>query len=146
MEEKTDKNQYLYITEEGVDDNESIVRALRLPVCVIANIDGKGVACIELRESQEPGKFRFATDFEVFPNSPVPQDINYLVDELQIEKAISIAVSEWITIYLRDGVFCTDSKKETLIRSFDLRDVSKRLSRKLDEIYTKYHKNETENE
>lgn len=139
MEEKKEQSPYLYITEAGVDDNETIVRALRLPVCVIANINSKGVACVELRETSDQGKFRFATDFEAFPSMPVPQDINRLVDEMEIEKNISIAVSGWISIFLRDGIFCTDKKNQTFISSFDLREVGKRVSQNLDDVYTKYY-------
>ena len=138
MEEKQIQVPYLYITEQGKEDNETIVRALKLPVSVIAHINENGTARVELRESLENDKSRFVCEFQATPTVKIPENLLLGAEEMKIEKVISIAVSGWIAIFLRDGVFCTDSKKETFVHSFDLRDVSKRLSKNLDEVYSKF--------
>ena len=135
MEEKQIHTPFLYIVEPGETDNETIVRALRLPVSVKVHINEKGTASVELRECLENGRTRFACDFEAAPSVSIPENFKLQADELKIEEAISVAVSGWIAIFLRDGVFCTDKKKEHLVHTFDLRDVSKRLSANLDRIY-----------
>ena len=140
MEEKQILTPYLYIVEPGEADNEKIVRALKLPVSVKVHINEKGTACVELRECLENGKTRFACGFEAVPSVPIPENFKLRADELKFEDAISVAVSGWIAIFLRDGVFCTDKKTEHLVQTFDLRDVSKRLTANLDEIYHKFIK------
>ena len=137
MEEQQIHTPYLYIVEPGEADNEKIVRALKMPVSVKVHINEKGTACVELRECLENGKTRFACDFEAVPSVPIPENFKLQADELKFEDAISVAVSGWIAIFLRDGVFCTDKKTEHLVHTFDLRDVSKRLAANLDEIYHK---------
>lgn len=135
MEEKNGQAQYLYISEPGETDNETIVRALKLPVSVTVNINDKGTAVVQLKESDENGKFRFACEFEATPSVKVSENMRLVIDEMELEKSISIAVSGWITIFLRDGIFYIDKKKEVFIHAFDLRDVSKRLSANLDDTY-----------
>lgn len=138
MEEKQKQVPYLYITEQGKKDNETIVRALKLPVSVIVHINENGAACVELKESLENDKSKFVCEFQAMPTVKIPGNLLLVAEKMKIEKVISIAVSGWIAIFLRDGVFCTDSKKETFVHSFDLRDVSKRLSENLDDVYSKF--------
>ena len=88
MEEKNGQAQYLYISEPGETDNETIVRALKLPVSVTVNINDKGTAVVQLKESDENGKFRFACEFEATPSVKVSENMRLVIDEMEF-KAVS---------------------------------------------------------
>ena len=58
--------------------------------------------------------------------------------DYSLEDNIGKTVAGWISIYMRDGVFCTDSKKLTFVSYLDLRDIAARVEKNLEDVYNKY--------
>lgn len=127
----------LYISGYGDNENETIVYALNMPVSIRATIEEDGNLHITFYE-YTPDKPKFVCHTYVVPDVIPPAELDKLVCDKSLDDAFAKTVGGWIAIYMRDGVFCTDSKKETFVRSFDLRDIAERLSCNLNDIYNKY--------
>ena len=128
----------LYISEYGTDSNETILHAVNMPVTIAAYLDDDGTLDINLHEKTATSGQRLVCRTTVVPSVPPPAKLKDLERDKCLEDNIAKTVAGWIAIYMRDGVFCIDSKKETFVRIFDLRDVAERLQNNLDDIYNKY--------
>lgn len=137
-EQKIENGKILYISGYGRSENETIVYALTMPVSVTTIIDDDGSAWVEFREKTEQDNWQVVCQTGVIPDVAPPARWNELKHEKDVENAISKTVAGWISIFMRDGVFCTDAQKLTFLSSFDLRDVAKRLQKDLEELYRKY--------
>ena len=136
--QSSETGKVLYISEYGEDSNETVLHAIALPVIIRVYLDKDGTVLLEFCEKTDGDGVRFVCQTNVVPSVAPPvrlRDLNY---EISLEENIAKTVTGWIAIYMRDGVFCTDSKKETFVRAFDLRDVAERLQNNLDDIYNKY--------
>lgn len=137
-EQRTGNGKILYISEYGNDENETIVHALDMPVSVTTFIGDDGSACIEFREKTELENWRLVCQTGVIPDVEPPVQFDRLKKEKGIEEAVSKTVAGWISIFMRDGEFCTDPEKLTFVHTFDLRDVAVRVQKNLEEVYQKY--------
>ena len=137
-EQKTENGKILYISAYGNDENETIVYALNMPVSVSTFIGDDGSASIEFREKTERDNWRLVCQTGVIPDVEPPTRFSALKHEKGLEESVSKTVAGWITIFMRDGVFCTDSKKQTFVYNFDLRDIAERLQKNLEEVYQRY--------
>lgn len=130
----------LYISEYGADSNETILHAVNMPVIIRVYLDKDGTVLLEFCEKTDGDGVRFVCQTNVVPSVAPPVRLRDLDYEISLEENIAKTVAGWIAIYMRDGVFCTDSNKETFVRSFDLRDIADRLQKNLEEVYEKYKK------
>ena len=128
----------LYISEYGEDSNKTVLHAIALPVIIRVFLDKDGTVLLEFCEKTDGDSVRFVCQTNVVPSVAPPVRLRELSCEISLEENIAKTVAGWIAIYMRDGVFCTDSNKETFVRSFDLRDVAERLNNNLVDIYNKY--------
>lgn len=138
MTEEKIKNvgNVLYITGYGNDSNETTVYALTMPVNITAHIDIDGSALVQFKGKQDDGLWQTVCQTGVVPDVEPPSDFEKVKKEL--EEAVAKTVAGWITVYMRDGIFCTDKGKMTFSCQFDLRDVMVRLQKNLEEVYAKY--------
>lgn len=128
----------LYISGFGTDSNETVLYAITFPVAIRTYLDKDGTVLLEFREKTETDGEKLVCQTNVVPSVSPPARLKDLDSDIWLEDNIAKTVAGWIAIYMRDGVFCTDSKKETFVRAFDLRDVAERLQNNLDDIYNKY--------
>lgn len=142
MEEEKIKNagKVLYMTGYSDDSNETVVYALDMPVSVAVHIEMDGSVLIQFRERQEHGHWRTVCQTGVVPDIAPPADFANLKNELDLDENIAKTVAGWVTIFMREGTFCTDSSKMTFVSFFDLRDIADRLQKNLEEVYEKYKK------
>lgn len=132
-----DSDKILYITGYGDDENETIVYALTMPVSVRATIEKDGSLHVSFYE-YTPDKPQFVCHTYAVPDATPPTKLDKLVCDKSLGENVAKTVAGWIATYMRDGVFCTDSKKETFLRMFDLRDVAERLAANMTDVYNKY--------
>ena len=128
----------LYISEYGADSNETILHAVNMPVIIAAYLDDDGTLDINLHEKTVTSGQRLVCRTTVVPSVPPPARLKDLERDKCLEDNIAKTVSGWISIFMRDGVFCTDSRKETFLQSLDLRDIAERLRHNLDDVYNRY--------
>jgi len=138
-ENKKNNGKVLYISGYGDDENETILHALTMPVTIAAFIHHNGHGTIEFYETAEDDGVDLPVCQTGFiPEATPPVRMTELVKDLFLEENISKTVAGWIAIYMRDGVFCTDSEKQTFVSNLDLRDIAERIERNLDNVYNKY--------
>ena len=136
--EKTNNGKILYISGYGNDDNETALYALTMPVTVAAFIDHNGQGTIEFYEATESEVQLAVCQTGFIPNATPPSRMEEMSRDLCLEENISKTVAGWISIFMRDGIFCTDSEKLTFVSGLDLRDIAARLEKNMDDVYNKY--------
>ena len=136
--EKINDGKILYISGYGDDENQTILYALTMPVTIQVFIDHNGEGTIEFygKEKCEVELPTCQTGF--IPNTTPPSRVLELEKDLHLEDNIAKTVASWISIFMRDGIFCTDSEKQTFVSFLDLRDIAARLEKNLEDIYNKY--------
>lgn len=138
-EDKTiNDGKVLYISGYGEDSNETVVYALNMPVSVTVHIENNGSGIVEFREKTEKDNWKLVCQTGFIPDATPPVRMGDFDKDYNLEDNISKTVAGWITVFMRDGVFCTDSKKQTFVYSFDLRDIAERLQKNLEEVYQRY--------
>lgn len=137
-EQKIENGKILYISGYGRSENETIVYALTMPVSVTTIIDDDGSAWVEFREKTEQDNWQVVCQTGIIPDVAPPARWNELKHEKDVENAISKTVAGWISIFMRDGLFCTDGEKQTFVSFLDLRDIAERLRKNIDDVYNKY--------
>lgn len=136
--QSSETGKVLYISGFGTDSNETVLHAITLPVAIRTYLDKDGTVLLEFCEKTGVDGVRFVCQTNIVPSVAPPVRLRDLSYEINLEENIAKTVAGWIAIYMRGGVFCIDSKKETFVRIFDLRDVAERLQNNLDDIYNKY--------
>ena len=138
-EKKNKDGKILYISGCGDDDNETVLYALTMPVTVAAFIDHNGQGSIEFYEAAKEDEVQLPVcQTRFIPNTTPPLRMNEMSKDLCLEKNISKTVASWISIFMRDGIFCTDSKVLSFVSHFDLRDIAERLGKNMEDVYNKY--------
>ncbi|MBQ8189298.1 MAG: hypothetical protein IJZ44_05930 [Lachnospiraceae bacterium] len=138
-EDKTiNDGKVLYISGYGEDSNETVVYALNMPVSVTVYIDNNGSGIVEFKEKTEKDNWKHVCQTGFIPNATPPVRMIDFEKDYSLEDNIGKTVAGWISIYMRDGVFCTDSKKETFVSYLDLRDIAARVEKNLEDVYNKY--------
>lgn len=132
-----DGGKTLYVSGYGDDENETVVYALNMPVTVRVTIEEDGVLVVAFYE-YAPDNSRFVCQTYVVPDVAPPTRLDMLVRDKSLDDTIARTVAGWVAVYMRDGVFCTDSRKETFVRNFDLRDVAERLADNMNDVYSKF--------
>lgn len=139
-DDKITNNKVLYISGYGNDSNETVVYALTMPVCIIAHVDDDGTAAIEFWEKTGIDEEQLVCRTNIIPDVEPPADFAELKYKLDLDGNVAKTVAGWVSIFMREGIFCTDSCKETFVHFFDLRDIAARLEKNLEEVYEKYKK------
>ena len=130
-------NPVLYMSGYGDDSMETVVYSLRMPVRVTAYVYEDGNAMVEFSEKCGGGQ-RVVCQTTVVPDVEPPHRLCQLVADKNLDDNIAKTVAGWIAIYMRDGVFCTDSCKGTFVHQLDLRDVAYRLQDNLNDVYNRF--------
>lgn len=138
-EDKTiNDGKVLYISGYGLDSNETVVYALNMPVSVTVCLENNGSGIVEFREKTEKDNWKLVCQTGFIPDATPPVRMNDFEKDYNLEDNIAKTVAEWISVYMRDGVFCTDSKKLTFVSCLDLRDIAARLEKNMEDVYNKY--------
>ena len=143
-EKKINDGKVLYISGYGDDENETVVYALNMPVSVTVYIDNNGSGIVEFREKTEKDNWQLVCQTGFIPGATPPVRMRDFEKDYNLEDNLAKTVAEWISIYMRDGVFCTDKKQLTFVSFLDLRDIRERLEKNMDDVYNKYRKNTVE--
>lgn len=137
-EQITRYENILYISEYGNDENETIIHALTMPVSVTVYIDDNGKGCVEFREKTDQDNWRCVCQTGFIHNVEVPVQFKELKLQKNLEETVAKTVATWISIYIRNGIFCTDSKKQTFVSYLDLRDIASRIEKNLEDVYNSF--------
>lgn len=137
-EKKNNDGKVLYISGYGEDSNESVVYALNMPVSVTVHLENNGSGIVEFREKTEKDNWKLICQTGFIPDATPPVRMSDFEKDYNLEENIAKTVAEWISVYMRTGMFCTDSKKLTFLSCFDLRDIAARLEKNMEDVYNKY--------
>lgn len=106
-----------------------------MPVSVKVYIDYNGSGRIELREKIGPDNWKCVCQTGFISNVEVPVQFKELKSVMNLEETVAKTVAGWISIYMRDGTFCTNSNKLTFVSFLDLRDIASRIEKNLEDVY-----------
>ena len=109
-----------------------------MPVSVTVYIENNGSGIVEFREKTEKDNWKLVCQTGFIPDATPPVRMSDFEKDYNLEDNIAKTVAEWISVYMRDGVFCTDSKKPTFVSCLDLRDIAARLEKNMEDVYNKY--------
>lgn len=127
----------LYLSGCGEYSNETVVYALNMPVSVTIYIDNNGGA-IEFREKTEKDNWRYVCGVRFSAGNGTLVRMTDFKKDYSLEDNMAKTVAGWVSIYMREGVFFTDSKKLTFVSQLDLRDIAARVEKNLEDVYEKY--------
>lgn len=109
-----------------------------MPVSVTVYIDDNGKGCVEFREKTDQDNWRCVCQTGFIPNVEVPVQFKELKSQKNLEETVAKTVAGWISIYMRDGTFCTNSNKLTFVSFLDLRDIASRIEKNLEDVYNSF--------
>ena len=135
-------NNFLHVVEKDFDDLTSkIVKAWQLPIKVNVYIeDTVGDGIVHFYSPSSEREDGFVSEIYLFSWTDKPKRLKNLIIEKELANQITLHITEWIVIFIREGKFYLDDSKTDFINSFNLEAVADRATRVLNSLYRKYFK------